>query len=343
MSAVCLLIALSLYAAPRYSIEEVQQNGVLFIVLKDGTGGLEAAIAPAKGGELSGLRVRHKGQWIETLYLARDYTPRQSWTGKAPFLWPATGRNFPGNVKPNEAAVGSSYDYQGKRYPMPIHGFVRDMVWKEESRLLDDRGARLTLALRDSDETRRMYPFGFELKVTYVVNAGGLSIHYAIGAAASNQEQMMFSAGNHITFNTPLIQGSDPLAMRFTSPSSVEFLKREGGVPTGETRPRSFGAGERLGNIEKKAAVSLGGYKQVATMTLADPAGLSLHMAHEADSYPADPLIRFNVWGDPADGYFSPEPWVGLQNSLVLNQGLVRLAPGGRWNWRIRIRAESQR
>ncbi len=52
------------------------------------------------------------------------------------------------------------------------------------------------------------------------------------------------------------------------------------------------------------------------------------------------PVVLFNLWGDPEAGSFSPEPWVGLQNSLNLQQGLVRLSPGRSWTWTVRIRPE---
>ena len=49
---------------------------VALIVLRSEAGGVEAAIAPEKGGELSSLRVRRRGEWVEMLYLGRDYSPR---------------------------------------------------------------------------------------------------------------------------------------------------------------------------------------------------------------------------------------------------------------------------
>ena len=86
----CLLLAGLLpfggLAAERYQVLEDRAKGPgapPLVVLRDDIAGVEAAIAPAKGGELSSLRLRHKGRWIETLYLARDYTPREGWTGKA--------------------------------------------------------------------------------------------------------------------------------------------------------------------------------------------------------------------------------------------------------------------
>src|SRR5215813_5130851 len=108
------------------------------IVLRDSASGLEAAVAPAEGGELSSLRVRFRGRWVELIYRARDYSPSPGWRGKAPFLWPATGRNFAPGMKPVSGleAIGG-YDWNGKQYPMPLHGFVRSAAWKVESTKAD--------------------------------------------------------------------------------------------------------------------------------------------------------------------------------------------------------------
>src|SRR6266498_4070617 len=64
------------------------------VVLHDEKGGLEASICPSQGGELCSLRLRHKGAWTELLYRAADYSPAEGWRGKAPLLWPATGRSL---------------------------------------------------------------------------------------------------------------------------------------------------------------------------------------------------------------------------------------------------------
>ncbi|MBL8234169.1 MAG: hypothetical protein JNL98_37080 [Bryobacterales bacterium] len=60
-------------------------------------------------------------------------------------------------------------------------------------------------------------------------------------------------------------------------------------------------------------------------------------MSHTADRLPAQPFVQFNMWGDAKAGYISPEPWVGAQNSLNSRRGLVELAPGEVWHWRISI------
>ena len=334
---------------PRYSLDtatSIDASKTELLVLRDDTGGIEAAIAPSRGGELSGLRVRYGGDWIETLQLARDYTPREGFMGKGPFLWPATGRNFPPDLaerrQAGEVFNAGAYEHGGERRPMPIHGFARDLPWRLAESGADGSSVRAILSLRDSPETRRMYPFGFLCTVEYLVADGALEMRYVVGAAVDNSEPMFFSIGNHITFVAPLVDGSDPLKMVLVSPASLEILKTGYGIPTGETRPISYADGISLGDYPPLAATSLTGYPegQDPYIEYLDPAGLTLRIAHHASEIPGPPVILFNVWGDVRNGFFSPEPWVGLQNSLVQRQGLTYLDPGEDFRWTVRVTYE---
>ncbi len=49
--------------------------------------------------------------------------------------------------------------------------------------------------------------------------------------------------------------------------------------------------------------------------------------------------MRFNIYGGPKVGYFSPEPWFGLTNSLNLGKPLVNLEAGNSWTWRLQLKA----
>ena len=116
-----ILMALVACANPaRYELDQGQAPGVepvSLIILRDTEAGVEAGIAPSRGGELSSLRVRYGQELLETLYLGRDYTPRDGWTGKAPLLWPATGRNFPADLverrKAGEVFHGGAWEMAG--------------------------------------------------------------------------------------------------------------------------------------------------------------------------------------------------------------------------------------
>ena len=329
------------------SAESVDASATDLIVLRDELGGIEAAIAPSKGGELSGLRVRHGGAWLETLQLARDYAPREGFNGKGPFLWPATGRNFPPDLEERRRAGenfdGGAYEHGGVRREMPIHGFARDFPWHVDETAADDASARALLSFGDTPATREMYPFGFLCTVEYAVRGGALEMRYTVRAAADNTEAMFFSIGNHITFVAPLVAGSDPAKMVLATPATLELLKTDYGVPTGETRPVSYADGIELGSYPPLAATSLSGYSlhEDPYAEYRDPAGLTLRVSHRPGQIPKGWVILFNVWGDVRNGFFSPEPWVGLQNSLVRKQGLTYLDPGEEYVWTMRVEYES--
>src|SRR6478672_2388708 len=78
-------------AQGRYEVKDEAR----LVILRDNAAGVEAAVAPQAGGELSSFRVRFRGKWIELLYHARDYSPNQGFAGKGPVLWPAVGAQYP--------------------------------------------------------------------------------------------------------------------------------------------------------------------------------------------------------------------------------------------------------
>ena len=142
--------------------------------------------------------------------------------------------------------------------------------------------------------------------------------------------------------NESLVEGSDPAQMVLVTPSTQELLKTSYNTPSGETRPRSHAEGIELGDFERRIAVSLTGYEGDPFIVLRDPQGLAIRMSHHATSIPAQPVVLYNLWGDAIEGFFSPEPWVGLQNSLVMRKGLVYVDPGEQFDWTILIEISTQ-
>ncbi|MDQ2948347.1 MAG: SMP-30/gluconolactonase/LRE family protein, partial [Acidobacteriota bacterium] len=331
-------------AQNRYSVSEEPANGPgspRVVILRDNLGGVEAAVAPSEGGELSSFRVKFRGQWTELLYHARDYTPGLGFAGKGPLLWPAVGAQYPVGTVPTTSCGEGTYQVAGKSYPMPCHGFARKLPWKEINRDAGTNGAQVTVELRDSEQTRPYYPFAFSLQAKFEVSSGHLNITYTVASSPKNTEPMIFSIGNHIAFNIPFLKGTNPANMLFETPNSVELLRNSVGVLSGEQRARSFAKATRLGDFNATIAMPLAGYRSQPYARLTDPQGLALRIAHHASSTVAEPLVQFNIFGGPEKGYFSPEPWFGLQNSLNLGKGLVRLAPGKTWDWRIELQADA--
>jgi len=294
------------------------------ITLTDLEAGVRARISPKAGGELCGFEYRFNGTWTELLYRACDYSFTEGWRGKAPLLWPATG-------------AGGKYMVAGKQYEMPFHGFVQTMPWSADMVEAVAGEARAILSVKDTAETRKVYPFGWRLSVEYRLREGRLFLVYTVGSSVENKEPMHFTIGNHITFRTPFVKGSPAGAMKMETPAKTMLRKDAKNLPNGETGAPPFGQTVTLDKVPVKTAVSLGGYAQDPEVALTDPAGLRLTMRHSAQRTPTQPFVQFNVWGDAGEGYISPEPWVGMQGAFVSRRGLTELAPGKAWEWRVEL------
>jgi gluconolactonase len=347
MARICILLLLCLagpagFGQARYTItdEDAADPGTpKVVVLHDATGGVEAAVAPSQGGELSSFRVKFKGDWVELLFHARDYTHPQGFQGKGPVLWPAVGVQFPLGQFPKSTCGDGSYPLDGKTYPMPCHGFAKNLPWTEVKRSADNQGASVTVELRDSDRTRPFYPFAFQLDATSSLSGGLLTIDYTVKANPENTRPMIFSIGNHIGFKIPFLPGTEPAAMTFASPSRQQLLRNSLGFVDGDEAPRSFETPQRLGDFDARVAIPLAGYKSAPYALLTDPQGLSLRVSQQSTSSLEEPIVRFNIYGGPSVGYFSPEPWFGLQNSLNIGKPLVHLVAGNSWTWRVQLKA----
>ena len=112
------------------------------------------------------------------------------WGDRAPVLFPYVGRLTEG-----------CYTFRDKRYEMGIHGFAaqsRFMAVVEE----DDR---LILALSDTPEIRKQYPFAFDFSVCFELDGTTLNIIYAV--ENRSRIPMHFGLGGHPGFRLPLEEG----------------------------------------------------------------------------------------------------------------------------------------
>ena len=319
-----LLLAASLAHGPLFG------DGNGFLTLDNGHG-LRATISPDHGGELAGLEIEIGGAWRELVYRARDYSATEGWRGKAPFLWPAVGIS----LEPVEQRRG--FRVHERFYPMPSHGFARDRAWRLVEQGRDAAGPFAILALSSDPGTRPHYPFDFELNVEYRLDESRLLILYSVRAGRGNDGPMPFSIGNHITFRAPLLGVGEAAALRFRTDLPLELIRGEDRTFSGRTTPSPYRGEHPLSSLPRRRAVSLGGAEGQAELTLIDPSGLVLALRHSASAEPSRPAIRFNLWADTEEGFFSPEPWIGTQNALNSGAGLVQLEPGEEWRWRIEV------
>lgn len=109
------------------------------------------------------------------------------WGRTSPILFPIVG-----NYKNK-----TSY-YGGKEYHMSQHGFARDMDFELE--LQNEEGIYFTL--KDTEETRKTYPFAFRLYVNYILSDTGVAVLWTV--ENRDDKEMYFSIGGHPAFNCDL-------------------------------------------------------------------------------------------------------------------------------------------
>lgn len=283
------------FALQRFVVSEDSSSGT--VVLRDSVAGIEVTVGLARGGTLTSFRVMLKNQWIELLQQP------QGEAGGASLLWPA-GDTCGSSIKP--------------------FGLTHDIPWTEVGRSADNQGARVTIELRDSGQTRKCYPFGFQLDARFELGGGQLTVDYTVKADPSNTGPMMFSMGDQIFFKVPLVPGSTADAMTFETPSTTQLLRNR------KVERRSFASAAQLDSFDAGVATSLAGYHIAQPYALLrDPQGLSLRVTQQTLWSLPEPLVRFRISGGPHAGYFSVAPWFGP---------VTLKPPLSTWGWRVQLK-----
>ena len=102
------------------------------------------------------------------------------WEDRAPVLFPITCNM----LKP-------TYTLRGVTYPMNPHGFARASEFTVE----EASGSAVTLSLKSSEETKKMYPYDFLFRVRYTLMGRKLVAEYEVTNLSG--EEMYFSTGAH--------------------------------------------------------------------------------------------------------------------------------------------------
>ena len=82
-----------------------------------------------------------------------------------------------------------------ERGPLPKHGFARTLAWELVSQEQGKDDALAVMRLRDSDETRRLWPHAFELELS--VRVGGRSLDVELACENLGDAPLQFTAALH--------------------------------------------------------------------------------------------------------------------------------------------------
>lgn len=322
--------------------------------MTDPATGMECCVIPAAGAEIAGLSLHLGGRRQEILYRAFAYrrTPPDGWDGRAPLLWPAVGRTNTAAQLARAAGTGRrprSYKYEinGRTLPMGMHGFARAMAWELADHGVRAPGAFCTCTLRSNDRTRRMYPFDFHLSATHTLGRGCVVSTYVVTADAANAGPMPFAIGNHIGFALPFGKHGAFDACTVKTPGNRQIFLDRLALPSRKSVRKDLSRPVPLAS-GIWADTFLGGYtRRTAWVELADPESVTLRISHAERPVKGNYLSReedlhFVFWGSPEIGYFCPEPWLGKPNALNTGVGCVKLAPGEKFIWEMKLRVKQK-
>lgn len=316
--------------------------------LTDEAQGTRLGVLPAAGGEITSLQIRLAGAWHELLHRAMNYEawPCEASDERAPLLWPAVGRSFTEEQINDWKKTGippaqNRYKVNGMTYPIDVHGFARKLPWRLDASGATESSAYVRCTLSSSVDTLKTYPFNFELSVTYRAGEGKISIKYEV-VAGRNSFPMPFSIGNHLSLRIPFTGKGQFEQCTLRTPGSVILQQNPLCLLSGDCTPVDLSRPTPLTRKDLLDAV-LGGFGcDRAWLEVADPASLRIRISHRevpvnGKFLAAEEDFFFVFWGDPAVGYFCPEPWIGKPNSLNTGEGCIRLEPRQRFFWEISL------
>lgn len=269
------------------------------ITLKEPDGTL-AVVTPELGGWLLRYaRPMPDHGLVDALYFAQavvDRYPREMYAGN-PILFPMVSFN-------HTADREHHYEWKGRVFPLPQHGFGRRSKWAAAAQ----DASSVTLQLEDTEATRAAYPFAFRQRLTYRLQEGRLHLEQVIENRA--KEPMPFSTGFHPYFAVPLTDKSERPVCYVELPEATRMIPNERFT---SFTPKPFASQNWAVKEDVSGTVFLGELKKQEAV-LIDPAS-ELEVVFNFEEAPRHRFLA--LWSkSPAEPFYCLEPWTALPNSF---------------------------
>jgi galactose mutarotase-like enzyme len=284
-----------------YEIKEII-DGYPIYELKDAHTDSLVRICPERGGIVIGCRLY--GQ--ELLYLDREtfQNPQANIRGGIPVLFPIAGQ-----------LVDGQYEWAGQTYRMKNHGVARNHPWEVEA-MKTDGSATITLTLHSNVETLAAFPFEFELRFTYRLQNGVLSIEQQY--VNRSQREMPMVAGFHPYFAT---EGKN-LTYVTDATTMLDY---------NDKMEKPFNGSLNLEGMVESSAL-LDARKPEIAFPLSKSRKVRLTYSEEFRY-----VVLWSVEGKP---FVCVEPWTALNEALNDKAGLLKVAPGEKLELALHIALE---
>lgn len=258
------------------------------------------------GAELSSIKGKNN---IEYMWQA----DAKIWPRHAPILFPIVGK-----------LKDFMYEHKRSKYTLPQHGFARDRNFFLKS-VSDDF---VVFYLNSDIDTQAVYPFEFELMVSYGLIKNKVIVEYKVTNFGS--DVMPFSIGAHPGFRCPISENEtfEDYKLVFDKKETLSKQLLEGGLFDGKTEALLNDSNEILLNQKtfEKDAIVVENFKS-KFLTLQSSKS-NHYVKFSIDGFP-----YLGIWSKPGAPFVCIEPWHGVADSvdtsgiLKEKRGIVLLQP----------------
>lgn len=211
------------------------------------------------------------------------------WYGQSPVLFPIIGR-----------VLDDKYFVDGKEYTMPKHGLFR----KRDAVLVEKTADTMTFMEKSDDETKKIFPFEFEVYVIFELINKSLKVTHKI--VNKSDTTMYFSIGGHPGFNCEI---GDYLL--FDEKENLDTIEIDTGcLRTGKLIPLLKNDNKIVitKDIFNNDALIFTGMKSKNITLASDNHSRQVIFDYSDCSY-------LGIWAKPGAPYVCIEPWWGVNDS----------------------------
>lgn len=239
---------------------------------------------------------------------------KEVWAGSCPLLFPICG-----------GLKDDKYRLDGREYILEKHGYARFKTFEVESKT----DTNVVFLQKSDSDTKKQFPFDYELRVIYVLDQKKLKIDYSVKNMSDNT--MYFSIGSHEGYYTP--EGIEDYDVIFPQSETLNAYVLYGNLLSNQQLPI----------IKDQNYIPLyDKYFTVDALVFKDLKSKSATLRNRKTGravlvdFPDDKY--FLLWHKPNSPYICLEPWSGIQDivgssyDIEKKEGIISLSAKNEYN-----------
>ena len=240
----------------------------------------------------------------------RIHQPDMFWQGSAPVLFPICGKLYDGNLRINK-----------RKYKLNSHGFARN----SEFNLMEFTDDIAVFSLLSNEETKKVYPYDFELIITYKLLGKSIDVSYEI--INDSKETMYFSIGSHEGYNC--MSGLKNYVIEFENEEvAVPYSDVEGDLCLPKSPIKTIMLSDELFTGSRSVIFKNPSSKAIILKNI--DGSEKIRVEYEGFEY----LV---IWTKPNTQFLCIEPWCGMgefykfPDDISTKEGIQSIEDGGQF------------